>query len=312
MKKRQNLTFIRVFIIFMLFTALGAPVCAQSSGRQRTSPLAAGIQLYSQGKWNEAVSELRRIHAETTSAEIRSEALFWISLTELSAGKYEEALRNMNALEEADPQYRRMRELSYQKGRALFHLGRYDEAIVLLKKYADSFTPAPGGALSPADASRKASALYWTGESLYSMGQLNRAGDTFKTIVDEYPGSPKYEASLYRLELINQKQVETELLALLKWSHEESLRNMEEFRRRESAYDQALGSYQKRIADMARDTRSQDLEEENIRYQEQLELAEAKIRALEKSLAESESYERLLSLRASAQELEKKIQGTPK
>ena len=309
----------RIFWSLCLFLVLAGYLPAQSlSPAQIQSRVSRGVDLYSQGKWRDAVLELRRIQAEAGSRELRGEALFWISLSELSAGEYEAALKDMDALEESDPGNRRLAELSYHRGRALYNLGRYDDAVVFLKRYADSLVPGPDGSLNPADSSRKAAAFYWTGESLFSMGQLDRAAGVFRIITEEYQRSPKYEASLYRLSLINQKKVETELLELLKWSHEEALRNMEEYQRKESAYDQALSAYQKRIADMLKDTRLQELEDANVRYQEQLESAEERIRSLENTLRDtsaalekvrdSASLERLRTMKTSAHELENLIQ----
>ena len=317
------------FWIFLFFLTLPALTGAQSynpeisasgtiqTAEQVQSRLMAGINLFGQGKFHEAVLELRRVQADAPVKELRAEALFWISLSELSAGEYEEALWDMYALEEADPGSFRIKELPYHKARSLYYLGRFDEAIILFKGYADSILPADGMVLNPADESRKSAAYYWTGECLYSMGQLDKAGEFFRLIVEIYPGSPKYEASQYRLAMINQKKVETELLNLLQWSHEESLRNMEEFRRRESAYDQALSAYQKRIADMTNDTRLRELEETNTYFREQLILAEERIRSLENTLMETSSaierakestlMERLKSMRDMAQEIENLI-----
>jgi tetratricopeptide (TPR) repeat protein len=307
MKKEVNRSFAGAsfFLFFALLLAFAESGFAQSLPVEPQSRLATGIQLYSQGRWRDAVLELRRVQAEAPTRELRAEALFWISMAELSAGEYEEALRDMDVLQETDPGNRWLQELPYHRGRALYHLGRFNEAIVLLKGYADSILPGPGGFLNSADASRKAAALYWTGECLFSMGQLDMASDIFRIVTEEFPGNTKYEASMYRIALINQKKVETELLELLKLSHEESLRNMEEFRRREISYDQALGAYQRRIADMLRDSRFQELEESNARYQEQLGLAEERIRLLENSL----TVERLNTLRESASELEERIRG---
>ena len=302
----------------LLLLSLPVSVTAQSLAPDQTlARLQAGINLFGQGKWRETVLELRRVQAEAPAKEVRAEALFWISLSELSAGEYEEALRDMDALEITDPASYRLRELSYHRGRALYYLGRYDDAIVYFKSFADSLAPADGNVLSSAALSQKAAAYYWTGECLFSMGQLDRAGEFFRLITEMYPGSPKYEASVYRLAMINQKKVETELLNLLKWSHEESLKNVEEFRRKESAYDQALSAYQKRISDMLKDTRLQDLEDSNAGFKEQLVLAEERIRMLENALREttatlektrdSSSMDRLKALRSSAQELENQI-----
>jgi len=115
--------------------------------------------------------------------------------------------------------------------------------------------------------------------------------------------------------------VETELLSLLKWSHEESLKTMEEYQRRERSYDQALIAYQKRIADMLKNTRLADLENANAEYQKQLASAQERIKSLERRLWETPSPQsndygndpsnakRLEELRNSAKELESGIRG---
>ena len=318
MKNRQGPVLCHwVWVLILLLTLVNNAI-AQVPQYAETR-LKPGIDLYSQGKWREAVLELRRVQAEVPNKELRAEALFWIGVSELSAGEYLEALRAMEDLVKTDPKNPRVAELPYHRGRALYYLGSYDEAIVNFKVYSDSITAGTGAGLNAADSYRKAAALYWMGESLYSMGQMDRASDVFTLVTEEYPGSPKYEASIYRLSLIKQKKVEGELLGLLKWSHEESLRNMEEYHRRESSYDQAMGAYQKRIDDMLKDTRLSDLERENEAYREQLKFAEDRILSLETALGEtssapeearsSSSLERLKILKSSAQELESRIGG---
>jgi len=320
--------FYRLFwIIILLLPSVKNVNAAPLSPGQMESRLRAGVNLFSQGKYREAVPELRRFHAEAPSAELRGEALFWISLSELSAGEYAEALQDMDALIQTDPAHRRVKELSYQRGRVLYYLGRYDEAIVQLKGYADSLAPDAGAGLDPSLGAKKVSALYWIGECLFSMDQLDKAADVFHSIIEDYPGNVKYEASVYRLALIDQKKVEAELLNLLKLSHEESLRNTEEFRQKEINYDQALNAYQKRISEIlaqsAEDEKSRTVDEESgARYREQLAAAEERIRTLENILRETTSsldsirnaasVERLKTLKSSAQDLEALIAGSGK
>jgi TolA-binding protein len=153
---------------------------------------------------------------------------------------------------------------------------------VILKAYADSLTFE-----APEDDARMPAALYWMGECLYSLGQLDAAQDIFMSVMDEYPYSVKYEAASYRVALINQKKIEVELLAILKWTHEESLKTVEEYQRRERSYDQAIIAYQKRIADMLKESRLADLENANANYQRQLEEAEARIVLLETNLRDA-------------------------
>jgi TolA-binding protein len=316
-RKAAVLPFICLFLlIFQTETGLSqtGPAGEAVKAAPGFNRLQSGLALYQEGRWREAAGELRRARTEAEDPELKGEASYWIALAELSSGDYNGAIRDMEALETTAPESRRLREIPYHKGRALYHLGRYDEALMLLKLYADGI----GGALPGSGAaSRKSAALYWIGECLYAMGQLDYARDIFMMVTTEYPQSAKYEASSYRLGLINQKKIEEELLTLLKWSHEESLRAIEEYQRRERSYDQALIAYQKRIAELLKDTHITDLEAANARYRQQLQEAEARIRALESGsgpaspasalppapLSQEEKDRRLLFLRAAAGEL---------
>ncbi|MDR1373371.1 MAG: tetratricopeptide repeat protein [Treponema sp.] len=258
----------RLLLFFILFTILAAAVAAQAG-----ASLQYGINLYGEGRWREAVIELRR--AEAADPSVRSEALYWIALTELAAGEYEASIQDMETLEQRDPGQDRTGELAYHRGRALFYLGRYDEAMVALRSYADGIDEYSSGG-----ASRKAAALYWIGECLFALGQLDRAFEVFTLITEQYPSSVKYEASVYRIALINQKKIETELLAILRWSHEESLKMAEEYQQRERSYDQAIIAYQKRIAELLKDPRAAELERANADYQRQLSEAENRIASM--------------------------------
>jgi TolA-binding protein len=266
------------FYLLCLFVVTLAPLHSQAP-EGSGSRLQRGINLYGEGKWREAIIELRHAEALSSGTGERSEALYWIGLAELAAGEYEAALKDMEDIEKFNPRFSLAGELAYHKGRALYYLGRFEEAILLLKGYGDALgeDDEKGGA-------RKSAALYWIGECLYSMGFLGEASGIFLLITEKYPGSPKFEAASYRIALIQQKKIETELLGLLKWSHEESLRTMEEYQRREHSYDQALIAYQKRIADMLRDTRLSELESANAQYQKRLGEAEERIRSLEREL----------------------------
>lgn len=325
MNERPNLMQYRV--LFKGFLVALFLVTAGNAGGQsaQIARLQSGIDLYSQGRWYEAVSELRRVQAEASSNSIRGEALFWISISRLYAGQYEEALIDMDALEDIDPENPRLAEMPYHRGRALYYLERYDEAIVNLKGYADAIRSEGGKPLSQAEVSRKSAALYWTGECLFSMSQFDRAGEIFYLITKDYPASQKYEASVYRLALIEQKKNESELLGLLKISHEELLRNMEEFRRKEVSYDQAMSAYQRRLAEMQsrlddrQDNRAPALPEEPGNYREQYESAIERIVVLEKLLNDAtekarnaEAMDRLNSMKASAEELLRILEGNSK
>jgi tetratricopeptide (TPR) repeat protein len=242
--------------------------------------LKTGIALYSEGKFTEAADQLRYVAAISSDTTQVSQALYWISLAELSAGDYARALEDLSALEKFNPGGELGAEIPYHRGRVYYYQGRYEDAIVTLSAYLDS--------LAPNDSGHRVAALYWIGECLYSLGQLDKAGDVFALIVEKYPESVKYEAASYRLDLINQKKIEAELLSILKWTHEESLKTLEEYQRREKSYDQAIVAYQKRISEMLGDTTTtSDPEPSNTDYEQRMGSAAMRIAALEASLAEA-------------------------
>lgn len=227
----------KCFFLFAHICLVFSLVWAQSG----ESSLDRGILLYSERKWQDAAASLRLAEADTALESRRAEILYWIALAEMGEGKYEEAVRELDKIASVDAKSSWGIEAQYHKGRCLYYLGSYDDAIIVLKEYAD---------IAAGDAMKTASAFYWVGECLFSLGQFDLAQDVFYRIIDEFPESVKYEAAGYRIALINQKKVEAELLAMLKWSHEESLKTVEVYQRRERSYDQAIIAYQKRIADM--------------------------------------------------------------
>ena len=87
-------------------------------------------------------------------------------------------------------------------------------------------------------------------ECLFAMGQFEDAERFYSWVLASYPESPKREVSSYRIDLIKQKKIESELLALLQWSHEESLRTSEDYQRRMRTYEFTINSYQRRIAEL--------------------------------------------------------------
>lgn len=267
--KRRSLT-----IVLMLC------MCSFTFAQTPKELLDKGLELYRDGKWQDAVLMLRRVQTSTDDGTLKNDALYWISSAELFAGAYEAALQDVeNYLKNVPSTDTKYYEAVYNKGRILYYLNQYDGAIPVFKTYADAVQ----------DPSRKSSAYYWIGECLFALGRLDEARNTFLIITEKYPQSPKYEAANYRIALVDQKKIENELLNLLKWSHEESLRTVEEYQRRERAYEQAILAYQKRIADMLKDTHLADLEKENKELKQRLAEAEAALAAASVTVSKVES-----------------------
>jgi tetratricopeptide (TPR) repeat protein len=276
---------IGILCVFLIVLPAGNVVSQTRSSQTKLSPparLQYGVSLYGRGFWPEAVMELKQCYSETNDPALKADALYWIAMTELAAGNYENSIKAMDELDRVSLVNTKYAEIPYHRGRVYYYLGRYDEAISLFRKYIDSIAVDV-----PGESARKPAALYWMGECLYSLGQLDKAQDVFSLVVEQYPQSVKYEASSYRLALINQKKIEVELLSLLKWTHEESLKTVDEYQRRERTYDQAIIAYQKKIAEMLRDSHLAELEASNADYRRRLIEAQARIATLEQRLEET-------------------------
>ncbi|MDR0474194.1 MAG: tetratricopeptide repeat protein [Treponema sp.] len=254
----QKTLLLHAVLFFMTFSAYAqnpssATAAALPSNTSTLARLQNGVDLYAQGLFKEALAELRYVEVRTSTDAQKAEAFYWIGITLLALKDYEAALRSMEALEKLDPKNMRIAELPYHKGRVFYYLGSFNESIALLGKFIDSLPANPNIIMDSQAYYFKSSALYWIGECLYSMGQMEKALEIFEQITDKFPNSFKYEAASYRIALIAQKQIEAELLDLLRWTHEESLKTIEEYRRREHTYEQALIAYQKRIAEILKD-----------------------------------------------------------
>lgn len=276
-----------------LFLIALAVILLPTAAFSEDNALRRGISLYGEGRWRDAILELRKAEA-AASGTAEGEALYWIALSEMAGNEYEAAVADLDRLLALTPPSPRAAEAAYHKGRALYFLGRYDEAIVLLKGYSDA---APEGPLYP-------SALYWIGECLYSMGRFSEARSVFSIVVDRFKQSVKYEAATYRIALIDQRGREDELLKLLKWSHEESLKSVEEYQKRERSYEQAITAYQKRIAEMLKDTRVSDLEAQVRELN--ATVASLRTRLADAETSDSDAATAIADLRAQLAEAQKK------
>jgi tetratricopeptide (TPR) repeat protein len=215
-----------VLIFFVMFCCGLYPVSAQNRPASSQEFLEIGLGLYSESRFTESVAIFRCILPGET---LYPDALYWLSLAEITLRKYNDALKDMEALEKLKSRWDT--EIHYNRGRCYFYLGEYEKALVNFGIYFEALKE---------DDLRRALSFYWMGESLFAMGRMDSAANAYALVIENYPFSIKYEAACYRLDLISQKKIEAELLALLKWSHEESIRSLEDYRARERIYEQAI------------------------------------------------------------------------
>ncbi|MDR0527194.1 MAG: tetratricopeptide repeat protein [Spirochaetaceae bacterium] len=231
--------FKKIFLPFVF----AMPFFVLNAQQQSRSRLSAGIELYGEGSWNNAIAELRRFQAETSDKTMRAEAQFWIGMSNIAAGRYAEALRDFDEITRIDSASVRNFDAMYQKGRALYYLNNYNDAIIFFKNYSDNISTGniySGGSANDSY-NRKAAAIFWIGECLYELEELERAAKIYETIVSQYQSSVKYETAQLRLSMIKQKKTEEGLLEIIRLSDSNDEQGG-------GAYNDALLSYKNSIA----------------------------------------------------------------
>ncbi|MCL2277687.1 MAG: hypothetical protein FWC21_07290 [Treponema sp.] len=238
--KQKNRLFWLVLLIIIPLASSYAQDLEQFSRRYNNGALFYGMERY-----QEAAFEFRRAQELASNLNDWSQALYWVILSQMAYSDFGSALLDMEELERVSPASVFARDMVYHKARVFYMQGFFEEALLLFNRYNISTTDS-----DQESADRRAASFFWMGECLYSMGQFDEAGKFYAWVIGRYPRSPKIEASSYRLDLIKQKKIEAELLALLQWSHEESLRTSEEFQRTIRTYEHALNLYQRRILEL--------------------------------------------------------------
>jgi TolA-binding protein len=223
--------------VLLLFLCLSAPLL---SGQ---SPIASrdmrdGLDSFKNGHYDKAILLFHNVILDPAARAEKPSAYLLIAKSYMAIGKLDEAEHNLEFSLANFPKSAEYPESLYQKGRLLFLQDDFENAILALQSFLSTY---PKSTFAP-------SAWFWVGESLYGLGRLEDAITVYRKIVTDYPTSNKVEAAQYKLSLIQLQQKEGELAKLLRWSHEEFLRSIEEYQNREKTYEQAIASYQRRIA----------------------------------------------------------------
>jgi tetratricopeptide (TPR) repeat protein len=216
-----------------------------------------GNRFYGELRMYEAAAQFRNAQEISGNVNEWAQATYWVILAELALGDYGSALMDMDELDRIAPRSSFAKDMAYHRAKAYYNQGYFEDALFHFKRYNDSVV---SNDIETAD--RKAAAFFWMGECLYSMGQFNEAEKFYSWVIAKYPNSPKIEISGYRIDLIKQKKIEAELLSLLRWSHEESLRTSEDYQRRIRTYENTMNAYQRRIAELTQGGLPQQLIEE--------------------------------------------------
>ncbi len=262
-KKIKLIVIAVILVIFFIHSAFSGSIEGENIINE-------GIKYFRAGQYEQAILSFRNIILNSNLKKYHGDAYFWIAKSYIALNKLKEADRNLEYFILNYPNHPYYGEAIYQKGRVLYLEGDYEDSIQVLNSFINQF----------GSSSFVPNAYYWIGENLYSLGHLEEALKVFKNVVAKYPRSYKVEAARYKISLIQLKKEEQELLKLLKWSHEESLKTVEDFQRRERTYEQAISAYQRRLASFKAAGYEKSIEE----LKEELQKKNAEIKTLKSQI----------------------------
>ena len=227
----------RFFPILLLFLLMPKfIIAADESG---IALFDKGKTYYSNGQYLEALYFFNELIDEDYS-DYMGDAYFWSAKSYLAAGEIDNAEINLEYFLLNYPRNLNYEEGFYFKGRILFIQKEYEKSLELFNRFirTNPFSPFASNA------------YYWIGDCLYNTGNFDEALDVFEKVVRDYPSSFKLEAAQYKISLIDYRFREEELLRLIRWSHEESMRTIEDYRNREKNFLLTIEAYQKRIVEL--------------------------------------------------------------
>lgn len=252
MKKKITVVWLLCCTIYLLFAA--------------GDDMLTGLDAYSRGDWTASAAAFER--ALESQPESRTETLYWLVMAETSAENYPRALSYAESFLAAAPDDERAAEVRYQKGRILHLSNRYEESSAVMYQFIKDYPDHP----------KVPSAYYWIGENLYKQGVYADARKVFASLVVDYPGSGKVSEARYKIVLIDQLAVRSELAQIVSEARAAS--------DQQSAETPEQESIEPEVAAETADTTA-GLEEQQLRdveIAERLKVLEEKIDALAESL----------------------------
>lgn|GEM_PF-783348 len=286
-------------LLLAIFLTVSLGLFAQSD----IGLLDKGIAGFRSGKYSESLTYFRDIVIDSNQRKVHSDAYFWIAKSYIALRQLDNAEENLEFFIQNFADHKYYQEALYQKGRLMFLQNDYENCILESHNFIESYP----------DSAYAANAYFWSAESLYALGRLEEAESLYSHIVYTYPASYKVESATYRLAMIEQKYREESLVELLKLTHEEYLKSIEEFQVREKTYENALDSYQKKLSlindGVSSSTGGQSLSLELLDLQTSIRNKDNEIMALKRKISELEY--RLTNAETKAAESAKTIEVTP-
>ena len=223
----------KFFIVLYIF--LGVLIFAQNPDGNKL--MESGLKNFSNGDYTLALGDFWEIVLNSENENLHGTAYYWIARCYMAQNLLIKAENNLDFFIMNYNNNNLYPDAVYQKARLLFRKGEFDNSIQIFYKFINSYEDHP----------YISNSYFWIAESLFELGHLNEARVIYSMLIREYPNSYKLEASKYKLSIITLKYRENELLKLLRISHEEYLKALEDFQHREKFYEQTISDYQRKL-----------------------------------------------------------------
>ena len=233
---------------------------------EREQLVAEGLAAYRQKDYANATILLREAVAGGGG---NPDVHFMLIMSEMFGEDYASVISDCDAFAAAYPDSPLRSNVSYQKGKALHYKGDNDQAVMVLSDFCHENPQSP---VYP-------SALYWIAECFYEDYNFQTAEGLFQRIIDVYPDDRKAVDAKYKIDAIAQREREQKLLEILK-------ANNEKFLEQKASYERQLKNYEG--ADIA--TLKKELSEANARIRELEKLLADERAATQLAQAEAASY----------------------
>ncbi|MBQ9495158.1 MAG: tetratricopeptide repeat protein [Treponema sp.] len=292
--------------LFAVLCAVGVHA-AFAQSRAADAAFAQGADAFKTGNWQLAMMSLRKAasHAENDTAE----TWYMLITSEMYGASYAEAVIDCDYYLRSFPDSMYVPYVQYQKGRALFYLGDYEKAVLLLSDFCHQHRTSD----------MYASALFWIAESFYYSYNYNEARSLYERIVSEFPEDAKAAPAQLRIETIAQRTREEKLLYLLKKTGEAYLSAKEGYEKQLKMYDTVSvtsSSTTQRAADLQQ--QNEALTEEIINLRVRVAELESTLGALQDmqlenaALLERKQNEEILRLKEKARQVQNMLDGGAK
>jgi tetratricopeptide (TPR) repeat protein len=287
-------------MLFLLFLFIIISLSFGSDKKDWIAEEQKARTLFDQNKFDESIILFREIILSSNMPNLQREAYFWIAKAYMNSDKLSQAETNIEYyLSNYKDDALNYPEAVYQKGRLLFLQEQYQPAVEMLNTFIKTY----------GDHELVSNAYYWIGECLYALGQFDDSAMMFKIVLENYPNAIKSEACIYKLRLIEHKKSELALQNLLKWSQEQFISSLNQFKIKEKTLQQAIDEYEKKQGIVINQNEYNDLKKsmaENEELKRQLTELETRLKDLENNQSLKDLSDRLKQLQLKGELLDQK------